>query len=278
MKKLLLAFAHPDDESFACAGTVAKYVASGWTVHLVCATRGEAGSGGPYGEVSPENLGNIRQKELEEAGKLLGISSITFLGYKDGTLFGLNPGELEDKLYQQISGFAPDAVITFEPNGISNHPDHTKICLSTTYAFQKYARDVAIAHGEIEIRISQRGRRSLLEADTEEGKQAEPRLYYACMPESVAAYLKKQKNIPTESFGKPWVGTPDKLVTTVIDIKRFKSKKIYALLAHKSQQSDVDRFLSLPTQPLIQQEYFLLRMQGIHEVFMGKTDHIASRL
>ncbi|MEK7119429.1 MAG: PIG-L family deacetylase, partial [Patescibacteria group bacterium] len=30
MKKLLLVFAHPDDESFSCGGTVAKYVKAGW--------------------------------------------------------------------------------------------------------------------------------------------------------------------------------------------------------------------------------------------------------
>ena len=47
MKKILLVFAHPDDESFAAAGTVAKYVKAGWEVDLICATRGEKGEAGP---------------------------------------------------------------------------------------------------------------------------------------------------------------------------------------------------------------------------------------
>lgn len=278
MKKLLLSFAHPDDETFACGGTVAKYVESGWTVFLVCATRGEAGNGGPYGEISPENLGNIRQKELEDAGTILGINAVTFLGYKDGGLSNLNPGELEDKIYQHMSGFEPDVVITFEPNGISNHPDHAKISLSTTFAFQKYARDLAVTTGEIPSRISQRARQTLLEADNEEESQPEPRLYYACMPEGVATFLKKEKIIPQESFGKPWVGTPDKFITSVIDIRKFKTKKIDAMAAHKSQQADSHKFLALPKHPMMTQEYFILRMQGIHEVYMGKTDRIANRL
>lgn len=277
MKKLLLSFAHPDDESFAAGGTVAKYVAAGWTVHLLCATRGEAGSAGPYGEVSSDSLGNIRQKELEEAGSILGIDSVTFLGYKDGLLSGLTPGDLEDPIYRQMAGFSPDVVITFEPNGISNHPDHRKVCLATTYAFQKYAKDVALARGELPVRIGQRAR-SFKEADAEETNLPEPRLYYVCMPETLVDHLKKQKVIPSESFGKPWVGIPDKLITTVIDIKRFKSKKIQAIQAHKTQQSDSDRFLSSNSQPLLDLEYFIMRMQGMHEVFMGKTDRVADRI
>ncbi len=277
MRKLLLVFAHPDDESFAAGGTVAKYVAAGWTVHLLCATRGEAGSAGPYGELSDDSVGNFRQKELEEAGTILGISSVTFLGYKDGLLSGLTPGDLDDAIYRPMASFSPDVVITFEPNGISNHPDHRKVCLSATFAFQKFARDVALARGDIPVRIGQRAR-TLREADEHETEIPEPRLYYACMPESVATYLKKLKNIPAESFGKPWVGTPDKHITTVIDIKRFTSKKVKALLAHKTQQSDVDRFLSLPSSPLTRQEYFMLRMQGMYEVFMGKSDRVDNRL
>ncbi|MBI2404822.1 PIG-L family deacetylase [Candidatus Gottesmanbacteria bacterium] len=278
MKKLLLSFAHPDDEAFMCGGTIAKYVQAGWEVHLLCATYGEAGGGGPYREVPEDLLGKIRQKELEESGTILGISAITFLGYKDGTLLGLHPGELEDKLYRPMASFAPDVVITFESNGISNHPDHSKICLSTTYAFQKYARDIAVVRGEIVERVSQRARRTLLEADTEEEKQAEPRLYYACMPESIARYLKKQKNIPSESFGKPWKGTTDKFITTVVDVRKFRNKKIEALQAHKSQQADIDRFLSLTHHPLLDKEYYILRMQGLYEVFMGKTDRVSNRL
>lgn len=80
MKRLLLVFAHPDDESFSCAGTVAKYVAAGWKVDLICATRGEDGSRGPYVDLPKDQLGDIRQKELQKACVTLGINSITFLG------------------------------------------------------------------------------------------------------------------------------------------------------------------------------------------------------
>ncbi|MHA4875509.1 PIG-L deacetylase family protein, partial [Enterococcus faecium] len=40
---LLAVFAHPDDESLRCGGTLAHYAALGAKVTLVCLTRGEAG-------------------------------------------------------------------------------------------------------------------------------------------------------------------------------------------------------------------------------------------
>ncbi|OGG11546.1 hypothetical protein A2Z00_04875 [Candidatus Gottesmanbacteria bacterium RBG_13_45_10] len=262
MKKLLLVFAHPDDESFSCAGTVAKYVKSGWDVDLVCATRGEVGITGPYGDISQEKLGAIRQKEAETAGTIIGISSITFLGYKDGTLLDLPPGELEDKIYPIMVERIPDSVITFDPTGISNHPDHIKMCYVTTFCFQKYAAWVA-------EKLAQ-----MPSVDND----AEPKLYYACMPESVATYLKKKKNIPAESFGKAWVGTEDKHITTVINIEKSQVTKKKALKAHVSQSIDVDRFLSLRKHPLLRHEYFILRMHGRFEVFMGKHDRVSNAL
>ena len=43
-KRLLVALAHPDDESFGPGGTLALYAQRGAEVTLICATRGEVGS------------------------------------------------------------------------------------------------------------------------------------------------------------------------------------------------------------------------------------------
>lgn len=262
MKKLLLSFAHPDDESFTTGGTIAKYVADGWDVELLCATKGEAGGSGPLGEVTPEELGEIRQKELEKAGAILGISAITFMGYRDGMVKEVATGELEEAIYQKMMDCVPDVVITFDTLGLSNHPDHVRMCYSTTYAFQKYATWITDQLAPM--------------ADSIE--DVEPKLYYVCMPESVVEYLKEQKSLPAESFGKPWKGVEDKRITTVIDIKDWGEAKKQALEAHVSQEADVQRFLSIPRQPFLSQEHFMLRMQGAEEVFMGKSDRVASEL
>jgi len=262
MKKMLLVFAHPDDESLWTGGTVAKYVKAGWDVDLICATRGEKGTSGVYENVDEDFLADIRQKETAKAGTLLGISAITFLGYKDGGLAQEIPGEIEDKIYQKMTELIPDCVITFDTAGINNHPDHVRTCYATTFAFQKYALWIKEKLGD----------RPDFTANHE------PKLYYACVPESVVTYLQKNKIIPAESYGKPWRGTADKFITTVIQTRGLESVKTKALLSHITQKKHIDRLLSFRRNPLMHQECFILRLHGIREVFMGKGDRVSDRL
>jgi LmbE family N-acetylglucosaminyl deacetylase len=44
--KVLAFFAHPDDETMLCGGTLALLSKAGIEIHLVCATRGEGGECG----------------------------------------------------------------------------------------------------------------------------------------------------------------------------------------------------------------------------------------
>ncbi len=278
---MLLIFAHPDDESFSCGGTVPKYVRAGWQVDLICATNGEDGSVGPYTNATADTLGSIRQKELEKAAETLGISSVTFLEYPDGALSVQNPGELEDKIFRKMIEVTPRVVITFEPRGISNHPDHMRLSTATTFAFQKYAASITeVQTKKMSIANPPRHARERWKipfADTvAHGK--EPKLYYASLPDSAVRYLVRAKVIPKESFGKPWVGVPDDEVTTVIDVRRFTSTKKKALLSHVTQTRDVEKFYALASHPLASTEYFVLRMQGTTEVFMGKHDRVSGRL
>ncbi len=256
MNTLLAIFAHPDDETFSLGGSIAKYAKAGWKIDLVCATRGDAGDLGPYVGNENVNLGNIRQKELEAAAQLLGCHSVTFMDFKDGKLAEASSGDIEDKLTQLLIVHKPDVIVTFDPTGISNHPDHIRLSLAATYAFQVYAK---LRHKE------------------KPEDERPPRLYYACMPESVAEYLKKNRVIPYESYEKPWRGVDDKLVSTVIDIKRFAAIKKKALRLHSSQEKDVERFIGFSTNPIFRQEYLILRMIGIDEAFMGKHDAVSDR-
>lgn len=271
MKKLCIIFAHPDDESFVTGGTIAKYASLGWRIDLVCATAGEGGQFGPVKD--SDNLSEVRQKELETAASILGISSVLFLDCKDGKLADLPPGELEDMLHKQYIALQPDVVITFEPKGISNHPDHCKLSISATFAFQKYAKTVVKgeAYGKRDPR------RSLPEFQVDQSRP-EPKLYYAGIPQRVVSHLQEQGVLPSESFGKPWVGIPDDMITTVIDIQKNRRKKAEAIASHVSQEADAMRFLQIPDHELLNNEYYVLRMQGVEEVFMGKHDAITTEL
>ncbi|HEX9596123.1 MAG TPA: PIG-L deacetylase family protein [Anaerolineales bacterium] len=135
-KHLLVILPHPDDESFPMGGTLAKYAADHTLVSLVCATRGEAGVEGlPLQEAAA-----LREGELRCAADALGLDEVRFLDYLDGTLAQVGAGELVERLVAILREMQPDAVITFGPDGISGHPDHTTLSARVTQAFDRAAQ------------------------------------------------------------------------------------------------------------------------------------------
>lgn len=258
MKTLLLVFAHPDDESFITGGTIATYADLGWNIELLCATRGDAGQSALHDSISRRDLGDIRDAELAEAAKILGIANVMQMSYKDGALKNIPPGEIEEKIYKHMRYVTPDVVVTFDSTGISNHPDHIRIGRSTTYAFQKYAKDIE---------------HTLTDADA-----YYPKLYYTVLPRTVVRFLQDKKILTETSFGKPWVGTEDKFISTVIDIAPFADVKTQAARAHKTQRHDWEKHLAVPNNPILTHEHYVLRMHGTREVFMGKNDTVSSEL
>lgn len=245
------------------------------------ATRGEVGSRGPYEELSDDELGSIRTRELESVAKHLGIKRVTHMGYKDGTLPDVAIGELEDKLIRAMINLTPTIVITFEPGGISNHPDHIRLTRATTYAFQKYVASITeVTRKTISDENRPRHPRDAWQIAFSKTIRDSPmpKLYYACLPKSVLVHLVKSKVFPEESLGQPWSTIEDKHITTVIDIRQYKKKKEDALRLHRTQQEDVKRFLSIRSNPWVTKEFFVLRMHGAYEVFMGKNDRVSNRL
>lgn len=265
MKKMLLVFAHPDDESFFVGGTVAAYAARGWHIELICVTSGEG-----------------RDGEVERAGKVLGIQHIQFLHQPDGQLKSVTPGTLEDLIVKKMEEFMPDIVITHDTTGITNHPDHIKVCYATTFAFQKYIKQLE----EIKMGVVERkGRGYVWKEDAfkrafgdVDPENKDPKLYYTCVPKSIMRYMQKMHEMPEELHGNLVVGTEDKMVTTCMNIQENVVVKGKALLCHETQQKLVNSFINFDTNPLHKQEYFVLRMQGVHEVFMGKNDRVADAL
>ena len=133
--KLMCLLAHPDDESLGMGGTLAKYAAEGIETYLVTATRGERGWFGDE-EDNPglEALGKMRETELRNAAKELGIREVKFLDYLDGDLDQADPAEAVAKIVTHLRRVQPQVVITFDPNGAYGHPDHIAICQFTTAA------------------------------------------------------------------------------------------------------------------------------------------------
>jgi N-acetylglucosamine malate deacetylase 2 len=136
-KSILMVFAHPDDESFGCAGTIAKYTKQGIRVDLICATRGEKGTRAdlPRGVAT----GVAREAELRAAAAITGIRNIYFLGYIDASLKKADKKEVQGKVLDIMLSTKPEVVITFGPDGISGHADHIAIGKAATGAFILYS-------------------------------------------------------------------------------------------------------------------------------------------
>ena len=126
--KLLVVFAHPDDESTGMGGTLARYSAEGVETYYVCASRGERGWFGPE-EQNPglRALGQLRTKELENAVKELDMKGLYFLDYIDGDVDKADHTEAISKIVEHIRRIRPQVIVTFPPDGNYGHPDHIAI-------------------------------------------------------------------------------------------------------------------------------------------------------
>ena len=132
---LLAVFAHPDDESLACGGLLARCAACDVRVSLLCLTHGEHGPGRD-GEHGPghdsERLGDIRAGELQDASCVLGIRDLVLLDYEDGMLPWIDGARLEADILGAIRRFQPRVVVTFDLDGLYWHPDHIAVHERTT--------------------------------------------------------------------------------------------------------------------------------------------------
>src|SRR5713101_4117716 len=149
-KRLLGIFAHPDDEG-TTSGAMLKYSALDVETGLVCATRGEVGEIADPTLATPENLGEVREGEMQAAAEVLGVHNLWFLDYRDSGMAGTpenqdprslaqaNPAEVVGKLVAIIRQFRPQVIVTFDESGAYGHPDHIAIYRHTTSAFHATA-------------------------------------------------------------------------------------------------------------------------------------------
>lgn len=131
--------AHPDDQEFTVAGTLARWARNGCRVVSVIVTSGNAGTNDQSkgADYKPE-LAKLREAEQSAANELLGVSETVFLRYPDGEL---EPTlGLRRDLARIIRRCKPEAVVIGDPqgvfygNGYINHPDHRAAAQAALYA------------------------------------------------------------------------------------------------------------------------------------------------
>jgi len=132
---VLAYFAHPDDETMLCGGTLALLARQGAQVTLLCATRGEGGETGEPPLCTREELGALREAELRCAAAALGLARVDLLDYvdptvgPDNTLFPFCEDEetLARQVVDEYLRVEAQALFSHGSNGEYGHPAH-RLC------------------------------------------------------------------------------------------------------------------------------------------------------
>jgi LmbE family N-acetylglucosaminyl deacetylase len=251
---LMAVHAHPDDEVIGTGGVLARYAVEGIRTVLVTCTNGEQGDG--PGGVKPGDAGHNeaevserRLGELRESVAHLGIAELELLGYRDSGMVGWAANERPDafanvpvdeaaaRLAALMERYRPQIVVTYDENGGYGHPDHIQ------------AHRIAVA--------------------AVEATKIPSKLYYTAVPRARIAELFESLRTSGAEVGDlelpPDFGTPDELITTMVDVSPYVEHKRKALEAHASQGENIF-LLRLPEEA--QHRAFS------HESFVRQISHV----
>jgi LmbE family N-acetylglucosaminyl deacetylase len=214
----LVVVAHPDDETFGCGSVIADAAAGGAHVIVCCATRGERGDVAPDQPLEG-SLGELRVRELRDAGGLLGAEEFVLLDFVDsgmagealaGTLAGAPIESVVTAIGAVLARVDPDVVVTLDATGGDGHRDHARIGLATAEAVRRAATGATLYYWCL--------LRSLLLRWIQAQRQANP----------------GSGHLQLDSFQ---LGRPDEEITTVIDVGRHRELRHRAIQIHASQRS-----------------------------------------
>jgi LmbE family N-acetylglucosaminyl deacetylase len=229
---LMAVHAHPDDEASSTGGVLALYADEGIRTVVVTCTNGEYGDA--PGKVKPGEDGHdeqavaqLRLAELRQSCKILGVSQLELLGYRDS---GMPDWDYKDRpeafcnvpldvvaarIGALIDQFRPQVVISYDDKGMYQHPDHV-------HASRAAAAAVAASGGPAKFyQTAMRGStwRKVWEALRELGADVPPeREFTAEQREQIEA--------------------AERRITTSVDIRPVLERKREALFAHASQIQD----------------------------------------
>ena len=244
---LMAVHAHPDDEAIGTGGILARAAAEGIRTVLVTCTGGEVGEINPDTNVALTDLGAVRERELRAACEMLDITHLELLGYRDSGMAGTEDNNHPDsfaqadldeataRLVELVRKYRPSVIVTYDENGFYGHPDHINAHRIAARAY-KLAGDPAHASA------------SGLEP------WAPKKLYYTAISKTAIAEFGRRMReagiTPPLDEGvesdEPTWGTPDELVTTVVDVSAHVEQKRQALFAHATQMGPEVFFAKLP--------------------------------
>ena len=241
---VLAFFAHPDDETMLCGGTLSLLAAAGARVTVLCATRGEGGELGDPPVCRRDQIARVRSQELACAVQALGCHELVFLDYVDPLVgpgeelyaFSEDEEKLAEELQDQLERSGAQALLTHGSNGEYGHPAHILI--------YRAARRAVAACGE------------------------HAPLWYTIQ----AAY---------PSHPRPRLMNVDDPAHLVVDVSAVRERKAQAALCHRTQHDlFVRRTAELVGHPVTVQETVLEEesLRRAHPVVDGQPDDDLSQL
>jgi LmbE family N-acetylglucosaminyl deacetylase len=227
---LVAIFAHPDDEAFGTGGTLTKYAQEGVDVHLIMATRGEAGRIANPAINLQGPMGVLREKELRHACCHYGVRQLHMLGYVDGQTAIVPPAEAVHKIVMLLRQISPQVVLSFGPEGIYGHFDHLVVHRWASAAIELAARpdygpELGSAHQVAKF-------------------------YYRALPQEAVERMELTGGRAAVDMGGvpfPFVGYPSSQISTIINVQEVAHIKLNAIRSHLSQIR--------PDMPLLQEDF-----------------------
>jgi LmbE family N-acetylglucosaminyl deacetylase len=229
---LMAVHAHPDDEASSTGGVLTLYSDQGIRTVVVTCTNGEYGDA--PGGIKPgqpghdsEAVAQLRLAELRQSCKILGVSNLELLGYHDSGMpdwdykdrpdafCNVPQADVAARIGALIETYRPQVVITYDDNGMYQHPDHVHASRSA---------QAAVAASGIPAKLylsAMRGSdfRKIWEALREQGVE-----------------VPGDREITPEMERK--MAEDELRVTTSVDIRPVMARKRDALLAHASQMQE----------------------------------------
>lgn len=233
MATLVCFHAHPDDESIATGGTMARAVREGHDVVIVVATDGAHGEAVPGVLAEGEPLAARRYAELLEAASILGVERVEMLGYTDsgmmgddtnhigGSFWSADVDEAARRLAAILASVDADLMTIYDDHGVYGHPDHIQVHRVGTRA----AELVGI----------ERLFWATMNRDQIRRRMEDNRDLAASLDDDRAA------TVAHEGFGMAEID-----ITHAVDVRDLLDLKRAAMAAHASQIDEASFFLSLP--------------------------------
>lgn len=122
--RVLYVFPHPDDESFGPAGVMHKQIREGHEVFLLTLTKFGTVKHGVKLDLSENEIGEIRRKEMLKVSETLELTGLSILDFNDSKLKNTDPRVLESAVIKGIQNTKPNVVVTYPIHGITGFEDH----------------------------------------------------------------------------------------------------------------------------------------------------------